>query len=222
MDRVSLEQMLEQGLSLAEIGRRFGRHESTVGYWVAKYGLTAVGCSKYAARGGISRELLATLVESGLSSGQIGQQVGLSKTTIRHWLKEYGLTTKWAARQRRATGGQQRIELLCPSHGLTTFIRRADSGYRCARCRSEAVSRRRRRVKAVLVEDAGGRCALCGYDRCAAALEFHHLVPAEKSFSMSHRGIARSLEKARAEAGKCVLLCANCHAEVEAGIVSLT
>jgi hypothetical protein len=28
-------------------------------------------------------------------------------------------------------------------------------------------------------------------------------------------------EKARAEAQKCVLLCANCHAEVEAGVLGL-
>jgi IS30 family transposase len=32
MDRASLEQLLNQGLSLAEIGKRFGRHESTVAY----------------------------------------------------------------------------------------------------------------------------------------------------------------------------------------------
>jgi transposase-like protein len=42
MDRASLEQLLDQGLSLAEIGRRFGLHEATVGYWVKKHGLRAV------------------------------------------------------------------------------------------------------------------------------------------------------------------------------------
>jgi hypothetical protein len=73
----------------------------------------------------------------------------------------------------------------------------------------------------MLVDEAGGACQLCGYDRCIAALEFHHRDPAEKSFSLSHRGVARSLAKARAEAAKCILLCANCHAEVEAGMRSL-
>jgi len=76
-------------------------------------------------------------------------------------------------------------------------------------------------VKRLLVEDAGGRCVRCGYDRCVAALEFHHLDPAEKRFALSTRGVARSLEKARVEASKCVLLCANCHAEVEAGVARL-
>jgi hypothetical protein len=83
------------------------------------------------------------------------------------------------------------------------------------------VSRRRRKVKAILVTEAGGSCVLCGYDRHIGALEFHHLDPAQKKFGLSMGGLARSLERARAEARKCVLLCANCHAEVEAGAADL-
>jgi hypothetical protein len=93
--------------------------------------------------------------------------------------------------------------------------------YRCVRCRTENVSKRRRRIKATLVREAGGRCALCGYDRFVGALQFHHLEPEQKSFSVSGDGLTRSLERARAEASKCALLCSNCHAEVEAGLVSL-
>jgi transposase len=52
MDRASLEKMLGQGLSLAEIGRRFERHEATVSYWVKKYGLQAVNHEKHVSRGG--------------------------------------------------------------------------------------------------------------------------------------------------------------------------
>ena len=46
MDRASLEKLLGEGLSLAEIGRRFGLHEATVGYWVQKHGLEAVNREK--------------------------------------------------------------------------------------------------------------------------------------------------------------------------------
>jgi hypothetical protein len=76
-------------------------------------------------------------------------------------------------------------------------------------------------VKRILVEEAGSRCALCGYDRCQAALEFHHLDPASKSFGIAGKGFTRSIDELRAEASKCVLLCANCHAEVEVGFVSI-
>jgi hypothetical protein len=76
-------------------------------------------------------------------------------------------------------------------------------------------------VKLALVAEAGGACCLCGYDRYPAALQFHHVDPAEKSFAIADRGLARSMERARAEAQKCVLVCGNCHAELEAGIASI-
>jgi hypothetical protein len=66
-----------------------------------------------------------------------------------------------------------------------------------------------------------GGCLICGYDRCIAALQFHHVDPREKSFHVSRDGVSLSLERAREEARKCVLLCSNCHAEVEAGFTSL-
>jgi ribosomal protein L30E len=52
-------------------------------------------------------------------------------------------------------------------------------------------------------------------------LHFHHIDPAHKLFNLSLRGVTRSLEQARAEAQKCILLCSNCHAEVEEGIIDL-
>jgi hypothetical protein len=73
----------------------------------------------------------------------------------------------------------------------------------------------------MLVAEAGGKCSLCGYARHPAALQFHHLDPGAKSFGLGVRGLTRSIEKLRAEAAKCVLLCANCHAELEVGAVEL-
>ena len=227
MERAFLEQMLSQGLSLAEIGRRVGKHEVTVAYWVEKYGLEAVNHEKHAARGALLREELERLVESGASIAEIADAVGRSKPTVRHWLCEYDLKTQRGtmrqvrAKQLARSEQPTRTILDCPHHGATVFQLRAEGGYRCLKCRSEAVSRRRRKVKLTLVEEAGGACQLCGYDRCIAALEFHHREPLDKRFSLSHRGVARSLAKARAEAAKCILLCANCHAEVEAGMFSL-
>lgn len=109
----------------------------------------------------------------------------------------------------------------CQIHGATEFVQRPDGSMRCKRCRSEAVSRRRRKVKAILIAEAGGVCILCGYSRSVRALEFHHLDPGEKRFGLSAQGLARSLEAMRIEARKCVLLCSNCHAEVEDGLVSV-
>src|SRR5690349_6471051 len=225
MDRDSLKLFLDQGLSLEEIGRRVGRHPSTVGYWVKKHGLTAAHKDRHAARGTIPRERLAALIEEGATYAFMADAFGVSLATIRHWLKKYGLETARGERLRhgRAERGSGRavVELPCKTHGRTLFRLEGRGVYRCIRCRSDAVNRRRMTIRATLVSEAGGCCAACGYDRYAGALQFHHLDPREKEFGISSRGITRSLEAARTETSKCVLLCANCHAEVEGGVRSL-
>jgi hypothetical protein len=76
-------------------------------------------------------------------------------------------------------------------------------------------------VKEILVAEAGGACATCGFAAYVGALQFHHRDPATKSFEVSRQRITRSLSRLRQEAQKCVLLCANCHAMVEAGLLKL-
>ena len=70
----------------------------------------------------------------------------------------------------------------------------------------------------MLIAESGGCCALCGYDRCVINLVFHHVDPRQKSFSLSSH-TTKSMATYREEMQKCVLLCANCHGEVEAGLV---
>jgi hypothetical protein len=101
------------------------------------------------------------------------------------------------------------------------LVQRGTEAFRCPRCRAEAVDRRRRKIKRILVEEAGGACVLCGYSRSLAGLHFHHLDRTQKSFSLGYKGVTLSLSTARTEAAKCVLLCATCHAEVEAGVKRL-
>lgn len=116
----------------------------------------------------------------------------------------------------------KRVYLRCRKHGHTAFVERPDGGFRCAKCNTEAVSERRRQVKRMLVQEAGGRCTLCGFDEHPSALQFHHLDPSKKDFHLGHQGLTRSLARMRAEARKCALLCANCHALVEAGVANVS
>jgi transposase len=225
MDRADLVQLLGQGLSLAEIGRRVGLHESTVGYWVAKHGLRATNRHRHAAKGGLQRTELEALVADGMSIAEIATTVGRSKATVRHWLARYDLRTTPGVRtkQRREARDARLLSITdhCRRHGETAFYLDSCGYYRCKRCRTEAVIRRRRKVKQLLVAEAGGCCQLCGYDRYVGALEFHHVDPARKSFGLSIRGLTPSIATLRVEAQKCVLLCSNCHAEVEGGLASL-
>jgi transposase-like protein/DNA-directed RNA polymerase subunit RPC12/RpoP len=222
MDADILEQYLRNGLSLEKIGELTGRHPSTVGYWVKQHGLAAVHRDRHAPKGGVDRETLAHLVEEGLTTRQIAGRLGFSQSTVRHWLRPHGLRTHRARRPDsagiRGTDPDRKL-MTCARHGQTVFWLEARGIYRCLRCRSEAVARRRRKLKEILVADAGGRCSRCGYDRYIGALHFHHQGRRAKEFGLADRGLTRSLDAVRAEARKCVLLCANCHSEVEAGIV---
>jgi hypothetical protein len=77
-------------------------------------------------------------------------------------------------------------------------------------------AQRRRTLREQAVAYKGGRCLICGYDRCASAFDFHHVTPWEKDFAISAR--MTSFRAIRRELDKCVLLCANCHREVHDGM----
>ena len=85
----------------------------------------------------------------------------------------------------------------------------------------QAVSKRRKKLRDMALEYAGGKCAVCGYNKCNRALSFHHLDPTKKDFGLSVKGITRSWEKTQKELDKCILLCANCHMEVHDNITQL-
>ncbi|MCJ7453403.1 MAG: HNH endonuclease [Steroidobacteraceae bacterium] len=79
------------------------------------------------------------------------------------------------------------------------------------------ISQRARAIegKKRLVRIMGGSCSRCGYGRNLAALEFHHIDPGSKSFSLDARTLAnRSWALIAREASKCQLVCSNCHAEI--------
>jgi DNA-binding transcriptional ArsR family regulator len=184
-------------LSLERIAAITGRHPSTVGHWVKRHGLSAVHRDRHAPKGGISREALAALVDDGLSTREIADRLGLSQGTVRHWLRKYDLRTHRARHDNsHGVGGvhPDRAVMDSPRHVRAEFWLEARGIYRCLRCRSEAVARRRRKLKETLVQEAGGACVLCGYDRYIGALQFHLRDGDTKQFGLADRGLTRSLE----------------------------
>lgn len=69
------------------------------------------------------------------------------------------------------------------------------------------------------MDDLKIACVLCGED-CACCLEFHHRDPNEKDFTVTMH-LSSGFAKIKAEIDKCVVLCANCHKKVHAGIVRI-
>ena len=225
MTKEFLEKCLAEGLSLEQIGELVGRNASTVSYHLKRHGLTPVGAEVHTPNGKVDPHRLRQLIADGATIRSAAAELGVGYSTVRHWLKRLGLETAAAKKRRKAAKrrrkGAHGIVRVCPKHGRTTFVSRPDGGYRCGKCRMAAVSEWRRRTKRRLVERAGGACEICGYSACLAALQHHHLDPKLKEFSISRNGTTRSFAEVCKEADKCALLCANCHAEVEAGAVEL-
>jgi DNA-binding transcriptional ArsR family regulator len=227
MDKGFLQSCLTQGMSLDQIGILANRAPSTVSYHLKKHGLKPVGHDAHSPNGRLDQDKLRTLVHEGIPIRKMAEELGVGYSTVRHWLKRLGLTTALQDRRAelralRVAGMPERMIRFCPEHGMTQFFLRPErKSYRCFACHNEAVANRRRAIKRQLVEEAGGACVLCGYDTSPAALHFHHVDPVKKEFGLSRAGVTRSMDKARAEAMKCVLLCSNCHAEVEAGVTLL-
>ncbi len=83
----------------------------------------------------------------------------------------------------------------------------------------KAVSKRRKMIRQMSIQYLGGKCCFCGYHRCSGALDFHHIDESTKKFGLSQDGMTRSWEKTQQELKKCILVCANCHREIHAGLL---
>lgn len=73
---------------------------------------------------------------------------------------------------------------------------------------------RRMDLKKRAIEYKGGKCEKCGYNTCLQALDFHHINPEHKDFTIAQTRLYFTWEKIRAELDKCILVCANCHREI--------
>ena len=105
-----------------------------------------------------------------MSIRQIARELDRSAGTVRHWLRHYEMKTVPARRVRRDGSTAPEVVRDWPRHGWTRFRKiGSQTHYRRTRCAVEAVSERRRLVKEILVQEAGGRCAACGYRDCIAA-----------------------------------------------------
>ena len=78
-------------------------------------------------------------------------------------------------------------------------------------------SRKRRKEDILYV--MGNHCQICGYNKSTTALEFHHLNPQEKDFTIGQI-LNKEWELMNKEIKKCALLCANCHREYHEGLIT--
>lgn len=90
--------------------------------------------------------------------------------------------------------------------------RRTKSTY-CRSCILEYNHEREQQFKIDIIKLKGGKCSKCGYKKNISALELHHLDPNEKEFNFAHK--TALTDKLIKELEKCILVCSNCHRELE-------
>ncbi|UYL05113.1 hypothetical protein DIDNDMLP_00128 [Klebsiella phage KP13-7] len=141
--------------------------------------------------------------KSGISIVKLSQYYKCSKSKISSILNDNNIKSNRILNKNK----------LCDKHNIE-HIQQPNGKWVCSQCNTERVSERRRQLKILAVEYKGGCCEKCGYNKCIAALEFHHLDPSQKDFSISKEGVTRSFDKIKTELDKCIMVCANCHREI--------
>ncbi len=174
------------------------------------------------------KDEIIKLRKEGKTYNQISDKLNCAKSTVAYHLKHAGLGTFSSITKEEIKEMQlyyDKVKTLTKvaekfgysrstlSRYIKTIQRKTDLTLRKKKV-VKAVSKKRRELKKDAVEYLGGKCKICGYNNYIGALEFHHIDPSQKDFSISTSGNTRAWVKIKKELDKCILLCANCHREV--------
>lgn len=176
--------------------------------------------------GKISNEIRAQVVElkkQGKTYNEIKEQLNIGKGTISDICKEAGLGKTYIELTPEKIDECQKLYDECGN--IKKVAKETGISYQRLRnvIKSKTITPKdsytyvkehRRKVKEELIAYKGGKCEKCGYDKCIAALDFHHINPEEKDFAISNSNIYKNIEALKQEVDKCMLLCANCHREL--------
>lgn len=172
-----------------------------------------------------NKEFIIDLRKSGKTYNEISDILGISKSTIHYHCKKLGINGYNISND---TDKIREIKKLCETHTIKEVsnitnvsistvkrykvknIKLTDSEIRVNKINS--VIDWRKRTKDKLIEYKGGKCVICGYNKCSRSMDFHHLDPNEKNFGIS--GSTKSISKLKKEVDKCILVCKNCHGEI--------
>lgn len=148
-------------------------------------------------------EILKGLASKGFSRKQMAKELDVKFDTINNKLRKFKIAT---------TGFESTVySCICGETKRECFYGKQKSA--CKKCQIKKTHERLKALKIKAIEYKGGKCEKCGYDKCTAALEFHHTNPLLKDLDPS-KALTRSWENAKKELDKCILICSNCHREI--------
>lgn len=157
----------------------------------------------------MDRSEIIKLINQNLSFDKISKITGFSIAKLRYYFKKEGLQTKCSKYNK-----QEHKCKFCGETNETKFYPLRKN--KCIDCYSSIAFKHKIIIKQKLVDYKGGKCSICGYAKCLAALEFHHRDPNQKEFLLANKKYLSALinESVFKELDKCDLLCANCHREI--------
>ncbi len=162
----------------------------------------------------MDKDILGALRRKKMSIRAIASDLGCSYTTVRYWMRVHDLDT--SRYDHRAD--KKPVCRMCGETRIENFYK--DHFGACKRCFNKRRTYYIQRHRAAVNRALGGKCSVCGYARCEAALELHHTDPSKKDPGYSKLR-SNKLETLLKEASKCILVCANCHRELHAVSTSL-
>ena len=191
-----------------------------------KHGLKSTHAAKHAARAAASAARRSSSSWSAACRcARSARSSGCSFAAVQYWLDEVQPQDRAPPLLARATRRRRPSTLReCATHGWTVYVRSGARGLSTAvpHVRWGGSPRTGAASSEILVEEAGGRCAASAATTPTSARSSSTIsTRRQKRFRLARGGLTRPLEQVREEARKCVLLCGNCHAEVEAGLVEV-
>lgn len=164
------------------------------------------------------QEELIKHVKDGKSIQDLSTIYNKSKTSIRHWLKKYGLTTTGKAGNKPISiiNGCKLCAKCNTSQPLSAFYYRSDRNTPhsyCSTCMKDDVTDRSHFSKKFYVDALGNNCSRCSQSYGYKIYDFHHTEPEHKDFSLRDHKLATHTKIVQ-ELSKCILVCANCHGEI--------
>ena len=178
----------------------------------------------------IEEQKLKDMVSQHYSIDKISKEFGCSHAPIKTALKRYGLKTdaeytilRKTATQEIRTGFKTCTKCHIKKELTSDNFYMKKSGafhYWCKQCNCKITHDKQRKIKTDALAYKGGHCCICGYNKYFGALDFHHLDPSKKEFSIGDLR-AYKWEKLKPELDKCICVCRNCHAEIHGNITQI-
>lgn len=182
----------------------------------------------------ITKEMLSAYTEKGVSSYIIANNIGVPVSTVKFWLKKFQLKIVPCSGKNCLPNGiiskneEENTHYKCARCKEIQLINKENFYFKknskvhswCRKCNDKYALHKIRDVKLRCVQYKGGKCTMCGYNKYLGSLDFHHIDPSIKDYNISKLR-TYCWENIKKELDKCVLLCANCHREVHAGVIKL-